>query len=271
MNAQLQYASAFEEVSSQNLNVLRQEAAGGFIQYATGIGIRLQGRTGAEAFSGLSADDMQTLSTELGDVRRQMAEARASGDQDRVAQLNRQAQQIENYINLGTSSRSSTETLLEMAQDALFVDGEFQVGNIGLVTGKMGFAGAGGALGQIGALVTGNDRQRREAAAAFTGSDEETAAMARRLGLEEGASTEEVRQEIMRRGRNNDLTFLQDLVQSILPSVGVEASEEAEVDLRRRSYQALIDIADATTFTMGGRAMRTTTQFGDGAAPTEGD
>lgn len=270
LNAQLQYASAFEEVSSQNLNVLRQDSAGDFIRYASSIGLDLNERTGSEAFSGLSAEDMQTLSTELGGVRRQIAQARAAGDQDRVAQLNRQAQQIENYINLGTSSRSSTETLLEMAQDALFVNGEFQVGNIGLVTGKMGFAGAGDALGQIGALVSGNERERSAAAAAFTSSDEETAAMARRLGLEEGASADVVRREIMKRGRNNDLTFLQDLVQDILPSVGVEATEEAENDLRRRSYQALIDIADATTFTMGGRAMRTTTQFGDGASPAEG-
>ena len=158
-----------------------------------------------------------------------------------------------------------------MAQDALFVDGQFQAGNIGLVTGTMGFAGAGSFLTQVGQLTSGrNPRDRNAAAAALTATDEDTASMARRLGLDEGASAETVRKELVDRART-DQTFLEDLVRDVLPSVGVEASEEAEADLRRRGYQAMIDIAEATTFVVGagGRAMRTTNFGGADSAPAE--
>jgi hypothetical protein len=145
----------------------------------------------------------------------------------------------------------------------LFVNGEFQGGNVATVVGQMGFSGASGALNQLAALTDerSTERTNRAAFANLVGdSPEQQAAFAERLGLDAGATMDQMRTAFNRRSNTPGDTLLQDLVQDLLKSTGVDVSDEADTALQRDAYTAMIgmaeNLANSVTSSGGRRAIR---------------
>jgi hypothetical protein len=258
-----QYAAAFDEASSQNLDVLRQQRAGDFMRSEYGSRFDFQGRSGAEVFSEMTPEEIEQMNSDLNDLRGEITRAEVAGaDPEERRRLQQRAAQLEEYINL-SGQGDSTNRLVRMAAGSLFVNGEFQGGNVATVVGQMGFSGASGALNQLAALTDerSTERTKRAAFANLVGdSPEQQAAFAERLGLDAGATMDQMRTAFNRRSNTPGDTLLQDLVQDLLKSTGVDVSDEADTALQRDAYTAMIgmaeNLANSVTSSGGRRAVR---------------
>jgi hypothetical protein len=261
--AQMQYAAAFDEASSQNLDVLRQQRAGDFMRSEYGQRMNFRGRSGAEVFSEMTPEEIEQMNSDLNDLRGEITRAEVAGaDPEERRRLQQRAAQLEEYINL-SGQGDSTNRLVRMAAGSLFVNGEFQGGNVATVVGQMGFSGASGALNQLAALTDerSTGRTKRAAFANLVGdSPEQQAAFAERLGLDAGATMDQMRTVFDRRSNTPGDTLLQDLVQDLLKSTGVDVSDEADTALQRDAYTAMIgmaeNLANSVTSSSGRSAIR---------------
>jgi hypothetical protein len=262
LRAANQYAAAFNEVSSQNLNVMRQERAGAFMQQY-GSRFDFNNRTGADVFTEMSQEEIDVMTNDLNALRARIVEQEvAGGDPEELSRLRRQAAQLEEFINL-SGRGDETERLVRMASGSLFVNGEFQGGNVAQVIAETGLTGAAGALNSIAALTSENTTRSQRVAAfnALVGEGEGARqAMATRLGLGSGATMEEMRAAFVQRANTPGDTFLQDLVNDVLKSTKVDITDEADMNLQRDAHNAMISMAEnlasATTSSNGRRSIR---------------
>ena len=259
VNAVNQYAAAFDEVSSQNMNVLRERRAGGFLQSNVARRMGDIVGTGADAFANLKAGQIAIMQDELGQVRGQIrsAEGNPNTDPAELERLRREAIQLEEYINLSGSSESEAERMANLATNALFdAEGNFMSGAVGAVLAEHGFAGATGSVNSIAALVSGGSARQQTAALEALIGDGDTADFAARLGLGADATLEDIRAEVNRTVESGDTSWLMDLVGDVVKSTDVEVSDAARESLQDRGFQAMIEIAETRTHTDRGVALR---------------